>query len=392
MKTVVVMLLGWCMAATTPWGALSAGEPTADTLPQVELSGDGNLVNDTARETRIRLDLAKRKRVEHDHEQASQILAAILDEPVPASFKREALLELAMNARDAGHSSRALQVYSHYIQLYPQDPSIPEVLLEQGRLYRRLGANTMAVSKFYGVMTTILNMKQEADQFYKRLVIEAQSEIAETYYNDSKHAEAAELYARLLKSDAPQLNRAEIHLKLVRCLSRLPHAAETASQARQHLAAHGDNPEVRYILVVALDQLGQKNEAINEVLHMIEAPVGAEWKRQAGNRLANEMYTRGDYTAALLMYQALAQSDPSPDWQIPALYQVGLTSEKLRLHEQALASYSRVLELGVKLVEPVDPAVKTVLDMATWRKNYLAWLQTAQQVNQAVQTRPPPMP
>lgn len=388
MKLFVVMLTVVCAVTMTSRSVLSAGEPSAVETPPVELTGDGNLVNETERDARIRLDLAKRKRMEHDHEQASQILVGILDEPVTAGFKREALLELALNARDAGHASRALQVYSHYLQLYPQDPSIPEVLLEQGRLYRRLGANTMAVSKFYGVMTTILNMKQEADQFYKRLVLEAQSEIAETYYADAKHAEAAELYARLLKSDATTLNRAEIHLKLVRCLSRLPHAAETVSQARQHLEKHGDNPEVRYILASALDQLGQKHEAINEVLHMIEAPVSPEWKRKAGNHLANELYARGDYTAALLVYQALSQADPSPAWQIPALYQVGLTSEKLRLHEQALASYSRVRELGAKLEEPVDPAIKTVLDMATWRKNYLAWIQNAQQANRSVQVSP----
>ena len=49
-----------------------------------------------------------------------------------------------------------------------------------------MGVNTLAISKFYSVMSTALKLKLDNIDYYKRLVLQAQTEIADTYYLEGK--------------------------------------------------------------------------------------------------------------------------------------------------------------------------------------------------------------
>ena len=118
--------------------------------------------------------------------------------------------ELALVAQDAGEWPQAQRVYAHYIGIYPQHPSLPEVLLRQGLLYREMGATGLAIAKFYAVMTSSLNLNLERLENYERLVLHAQSEIGETHFSLGRFEEAADCYRRLLKRPSPQLNQEQI--------------------------------------------------------------------------------------------------------------------------------------------------------------------------------------
>ena len=353
-----------------------------------ETLGSVNLLDPTEHDVQLKLSLARRKRIERDFTQASQTLVSILDSSAGEEFKRTALVELALTAQESGRPAQAQQILSQYVRLYPEDPSTPGVLLRQGLLYRQMGATEVALSKFYAVMTTILNLKLDTAGNSQRMVLQAQTEIADTYYGEGKYVEAAELFARLLKSSTAELNRPEIELKLLRCTNQLKQYADTVARAQEYLARYGDDPEARFLLAAALQQLGRRPEAINQVLHLLESPVSAEWKCRAGNHIANQLYAQGDYAGARVVYEVLAQAGSSADWQIPTLYQVGLTCERLGQTEQAAAVYARILEHSKELGQTPDLALKTVLDMADWRKNYLAWQTEATQANQTLHHPP----
>jgi tetratricopeptide (TPR) repeat protein len=374
----------WLLLAT-----VSAPSTVPARSPEAVVSA--NLVDNTEREAQLKLALVRRKRLERDFAQASQTLVSILDSTAGDELKRIALLELAVTVQESRQPAQAQQIYSQYVQLYPEDPSTPGVLLRQGLLYRQMGATEMALSKFYAVMTTILNLKLDTSGNYQRMVLQSQTEIADTYYGEGKYAEAAELFARLLKSSESELNRPEIELKLLRCVSQLQRFLEVVTGAQDYLLRHADDPEARFLLASAFQQLGRKPEAINQVLNLLESPASAEWKCRAGNYIANQLYTEGDYAAARLVYEALAQAEPSAVWQIPALYQMALSCERLGQTEQATAAYARILDRSKELGQSPDPALKTVLDMAGWRKNYLAWQTQAAQANQILR-RPPTDP
>ncbi len=91
-------------------------------------------------------------------------------------------MELALATQDNGEFVKAQQIYAQFLQHYPDDQSAPEILLRQGLLFRQMGVNTMAISKFYSVMSTALKLKLDNLDYYKNLVLQAQTEIADTYY------------------------------------------------------------------------------------------------------------------------------------------------------------------------------------------------------------------
>ena len=85
---------------------------------------------------------------------------------------------------------------------------------------------------------------------------------------------------------------------------------------------------------------------------------------------------------ALQVYLALSQLDPSPTWQLPVRYQIGITYEKLLQPRLAMEAYRNILtnsepELGTNLT----PNLKSIQAMAGWRLNFLEWNARATQFN-----------
>jgi tetratricopeptide (TPR) repeat protein len=232
-------------------------------------------------------------------------------------------------------------------------------------------------------MTTALSIKDEQLPYYKRLVLQAQVEIAETHYLIGKYAEAAEYYGRLLKQEAPELDQAQIQFRLVRSLVAINRFEEAATQAQDFLSRHADapeEPEVRYHLAQALKGLNRNSEALQQVLVFLqeerdktkEQPeVWTYWQQRVGNEIGNQLYQEGDYVKALEVYVTLAKLDPTPAWQLPVKYQVAITYEKLLQPANAVDTYREITNTAPQLGTNVTPGLKAVVDMAQWRLNFL---------------------
>jgi len=197
----------------------------------------------TLRSARERLELARQQRQNRLFSECRAHLTGLLETEAPEEIWRAAMLELALLAQDQGDPSQAQQVYSQYISKWPLDGNIPEVLLRQGLLYREMGLSQMAVSKFYAVMTSALVVKGDRLEHYQRLVLQAQVEIAETYYLAGKFAPARDSLTRLLKQESPNLNRARLQVKLVRCLAELKAWEELVVRGQELLNRYPEAPE-----------------------------------------------------------------------------------------------------------------------------------------------------
>jgi tetratricopeptide (TPR) repeat protein len=346
------------------------------------------------------MDLAIRQRHDKSPALAAQTLITILETNAAPEFKRKALFELALAEQDNNNFVKAQQVFAQYLQRYPEDPSAPEVLLRQGLLYRQMGVNTMAIGKFYTVMSTALKLRLDNNgaDYYKRLVLQAQTEIADTYYIQGQFNESADFYARLLKADSPSLNKQQIEFNLIRSLSYLTNQTETIAGAERFLERfpdYSDVPEVRFILASAYTTVGRNSDASKQVLLLLQSQqenarrnpeLWVYWQRKAGNEIANQLFKEADYLDALQIYQNLAALDPAPAWQAPALYQVGLVYEQLQQWEKATDTYGQILARRVELTgSNAPPSLSSLCEMAQWRKDYIAWLQKARAANQDFQ-------
>jgi tetratricopeptide (TPR) repeat protein len=221
-------------------------------------------------------------------------------------------------------------------------------------------------------------------------VLQAQTEIADTYYSLGQFNESADFYARLLKNSSPALNEQQIQYKLIRSLSYLTNYNETITRAQTYLEHYPDTtdvPEVRFDLASADKAVGHNADALKQVLLLLQSQqenaknnpeLWVYWQRRAGNEIANQLYKEGDYMDALQIYQNLAALDTTPAWQAPALYQVGLVYEQLQQWQKATDTYDQILNRRSEMTGAnAPPSLSSLCDMAQWRKDYIAWLQKA---------------
>jgi tetratricopeptide (TPR) repeat protein len=341
------------------------------------------------------LELGRKQHKAKDFEPAEKSFVSILQEDAPAELHRSALLELALVVQDAKQYPRAQQVYSQYVQRFHDDANVPEILLRQGLLYREMGAPILALSKFYSVMSSALTARLEPVTYYQRLVLHAQTEIADTYYLDGQFNEAADFFNRLLKLDSPELNREQVLYKLVRSWSAAKHYNESLAQARLFAEYYPGSeylPEVRFLLADALKHLGRTKEATQEVLMLVQSQRAVAdqdrqnwiyWQQKTGNVIANELYAQGDFVEALEIYLRLAEVNTDPNWRLPTWYQAGVIYERLHQADKAAEMYTRILEEGKGLAASDSGAsLGLILDMARWRKTRLAWQTGAELANQ----------
>ena len=332
-----------------------------------------------------KLEIARRQRAAGLYEEATPNYVAVLNSDAPDDLKQASMLELALVAQEQKNLTRGLQILSQYLTRWPNDSNVPEVLLRQGLIYRQLGIHGMAMGKFYATMTTALVLKGENFEFYRRLVLQAQAEIAETLALQNKHKEASEAFARLLKEESPALNRARVKYRYLHSLAAQGRQHEAVGQAQDFLAQNPDAPEsaeVRFLLATGLKKLGRNGEALQEVLRLLRSQQGqakehpetlAYWQQRTGNEIANQLYQEGDFLRALDIYQSLLLLSPLPAWQCPVLYQIGLAYERLEQPTKAADAYGEIIAKESEIGTNAPPSLKAMLDMARWRRDFLKW-------------------
>ena len=329
-----------------------------------------------------------------DYAKAETNYVRLLADDVPKATQQTAMLELAQLVGAEDDLPRAQAIFTQYLQRWPGDARTPEIYLHQGQVFRQMGLTDLALAKFYGVMTTALSLKNNQLGYYQGVVLQAQVEIAETHYLAGQFKDAADYYSRLLTQNDPALDRAQIQFRLIRSLEALKRHDEAALQARdflEHFPHSPEEPEVRYHLAQALKGQNRNGEALEQVKIFLKEErdqttnnpeIWAYWQQRVGNEIGNDLYQEGDYGKALQVYLALAQLDPAPEWQLPVRYQIGITYEKLLQPELAITVYRNILTNAVpNLGTNVSPNLKAVVDMASWRLNFLEWDRRAEAFN-----------
>jgi tetratricopeptide (TPR) repeat protein len=372
----------------------AAPAPEPGEMPTPGVSKKAPSVEDQALAFQAQFDLARKLRGEKDSVEAEQILTTLLASTASSEIKRRSLFELALASQDENHLPKAGQIFAQYLHLYPDDPTTPEVLLRQGIIYRQMGVPSLAISKFYSVMSTSLKLKLENLDYYKKLVLQAQIEIADTYYLQGRYSESSDYFSRLLKDPPPDLDQAQIQYKLIRSLSALTNSDDTIAHAQVFLDVYtnsSDVPEVRFLLAAALKQLGRNQEALKQVLLLLQSQrenldknpeLWAYWQRRAGSEISAQLCKEGDYLDALQINLSLADLDKSAAWQLPVWYKTALIYEQLGQWQRASDTYQRILDRRNELAgSDASPGLISLSDMAKWRKDYLAWLEKAQIAN-----------
>jgi tetratricopeptide (TPR) repeat protein len=340
--------------------------------------------------------LAKARQLEttRQPEKAEPVLVNLLAGNIPEPVQKLALMELGATVREENDLPRAQTIYTQFLQRWPDDAKVPEILLRQGEIFRQMGLTDLALGKFYSVMTSALSLKNDQLGYYQSLVLQTQVEIADTHYLMGQYADAADFYRRLLGN--PALDKAaesQVQFRLIRSLAIIGRNDEAVGQAQDFLARQAEAsqaPEVRYYLAESLKALGRNNEALQQVLICLrqqqassrnDPQVWSYWRQRVGNEIANQLYAGGDFVNALEAYINLEQLDTTAAWQVPVEYQEAMTYENLHQPQKAVETYQHILTREAETGTNASPGLKAVFDMARWRKGFIQWQTNADSMN-----------
>ena len=177
-----------------------------------------------------------------------KIFSSEASKDVKYQAQKISLRKLASLAEEEGRLEDAQQYLAVYVKRFPDDSLIPLVLLNQGKLYRKMGAYDLERQKCYDVIKAAQSVELDRDKYnlnyVKRAVLTAQINIAESFFDEAKKmptklaemgfSNSVEQFQRLNNSvelldqgsefdglELGELNNADISLKLIRALHEL---------------------------------------------------------------------------------------------------------------------------------------------------------------------------
>ncbi len=368
----------------------------AETLPAAPIGSPSIKPEWQAKEGRGLVNLGNSLTERDDFAAAEIAFRRVMnDRAFPAADQCDALLGLARMYRRQATFTKAVATYEKFLKLYPDDPRVPEALLELGRSQRAMGAYRSAINRFYNVINSTLKLPPESYEHYQLLAKTAQFEIAETHYEIGEFTEAAKFYDRLRLLDLAPEDRARAHFKSAGSLlnaGELEPAVIKLTQFIDQWPTDANVPEARFLLALTLRSLGRAEEALGITLALLRTEQGnasvdpkgwAYWQRRTGNQLANDFFQSGDTLSAVAIYESLARLSAEPNWRLPIVYQTGLCYERLRQNERATQAYQTIIETVTHASQtPVAPEMAELAKMAQWRIGQLDWgARTEQQLN-----------
>jgi TolA-binding protein len=340
---------------------------------------------------------------------AEKLFAQLMRLGAPTSRKRDAMLRMARQLEEKQKQpAKAIVVYEQFLANFPDDPEAPETLLRLGRLYRATGANASALNKFYSVLYSSLQLKTGDD--YTDASLRAKMEIAHTHFAAGEFKKAGDLYSKikLLKMSPEESSEVAFRLAYISYLSG--EYANSLTEAQAFLDTFPSSPlapEAQYLFIQSLKKLGRDTEAMKETIELLQAgqkygktkpAVWAYWQRKTGNEIANDLYESGDAFGALTIYQKLAKLNNATDWLGPTVYQIGLCYERLRHLDRAREAYRYIIDkIPATTKTPSGAAMlgennSTLVEMAEWRLEHLAWLEKTEKEMFPLINKPIPLP
>ena len=382
--------------------------PDLFTAPEIETGSIDTYRKNQEIQFKAIFELGIQNREHGDYEEATRHFVKLLEKRPPISYRKQALLQLALIAEKEEDFVRAYQIYSQYSNKFPNDTNQPLVYLRMGDILRRIGAMGQALDKYHSVInitTRINGLDDEYLPIVQRMVIKAKVEIAETHFMEGDYKTAARLYERLLverhsESDLVDIKRPTVHYKVIysHYLNKDYASVEEASESfLDSYDTHPKSMEVRYLLAKSFMKKGRRSEALEQFKDILklqselENEDKEEWTRvqvRIGVEIANLMIEEGDRTNAINVHERLLELELQDNELIDVLYKLGLLNEELKQNQKALAFYQRILDRISGLengnLGDLSRFFITMKEMATWRIEVLQWMQTKQSELQSV--------
>ncbi len=305
----------------------------------------------------------------------------VLERHPPVDIEIQALIGLSHAYQTLNERTRAVAVLERLIKDHAGSPYTAKALLDAGRLHRAMGADRLALSRFYAVLQATLRIPDDTwVERYRQLARTAQYEIAETHLRAGRYDQAERYFTRFSLLELAPSDRARGAFKVIEARSAAGRHEAVILAVEEFIDSYANDPHVPAALhfaTTAMRELGRADEALHYTLRLLQATreeqasdpaAWAYWQRRTGNELANTFFQRGEFASARQIYDTLASLDEDPAWRLPANYQAALCRERLGLTEEAITMYRDIVE---RITPDQSTGLQEVGEMASWRIAHL---------------------
>ncbi len=222
------------------------------------------------------------------------------------------------------------------------DSDSPEVVDFLGRLYEQQGKDAEALQLLQGALqnTPTLELRFRTGMLLSRV---------------GRHGEAIELL-KAVAEEAP--DRPPIQLELAKAYSESRDFRRAVEIFRRVLAGEPDNTEANYFLAISLRALGQRQEAIERVQHLLDLARSKpdpesdpSYAYRLQSLLAVLFQDDRQYDRAVALFQELTETDPENfRWRLGLIYALkerGDLGEALEMSGSLLTDYPDNLDVQI---------------------------------------------
>ena len=320
-------------------------------------------------------------------EEAESMYFDLLTRLSKSDNKRIIILEMVDFYRENDSRIKLSYLMDNYLQLYPQDDNAPHMYYELGLIYREMGDYDKAQKNFYNVLHAAMSINPQEIDEYRKLSLQAEREIAETYFEMGDYKNALKFYARLNALDLGRRLRREVRFKIAYANYLQQDYAAVISMLQRELTEFPEErlyPQGYYILANSLSKMGRYDESMAQVIALLKS-VSAQrdfsekewlyWKERTGTQMANSFFEKGDYMSALKIYQTMAPISDEAAWRLPIVYQLGLCFEKLHINSKAWEAFVYVTDYKKPEndLEEENSTLVFLRESAAWRLKHIKW-------------------
>lgn len=311
-------------------------------------------------------------------------------EDVKPEVEQQSLLYLAAIYYHLDLPLRSIALLELYADRFRRAANREEIIFQVGKIHLELGQHDAAIATFYRVLNAIVLAGKEQMDNYLELARKAQFEIARTHFDRAEWVQAQELFQRILVFDLTEDDLETLRYYQARALIFSGRRLDGIHAIGKFLSDYPESPflaELRYEKAraqIAMNQVELGRGGLIELLEMGGVPDPAKpdefgnWRRIAGNFLANYHYRQGKYEVALRLYQAIVVMDPSPQWQLPIIMQMASCFRNLEQLDRAIESLAFVVQEVRGMRErtggsPLSPNLEFLENSASWQLGLLRW-------------------
>ncbi|MCH8473711.1 MAG: tetratricopeptide repeat protein [Opitutales bacterium] len=309
---------------------------------------------------------------------------------VRPELEKQALLFLARIYYQMDMPLRSIGLMEIFVENFRGDPRREEIIFQIGKIHQEIGQYEGAISSFYRVLNSIiLSDKQQMEKFLN-LSRMAQFEIARTHFDREDWVQALDLFERISLFELGEEDRETLRFYRARALLYVGRRGDGLRAIERFSKEYPESPllpELRYEKArtqIEMDQIDAGRDTLLELVEMGGDPTTnqtsewVEWRRIAGNFLANYFFEEGEYETALRLYQAIVVMDTSPRWQLPIVMQMAGCFNRVGQRDRAIESLDFIIQEIQDMrersgAETLSEDLEFLEESASWQVQLLRW-------------------